>query len=323
MTGCQAGGRIDFRSHRRRLCVGIRAMVLVVLGSWLLPATSRGGLLTNGSFEDFVSTASGAPQVPGVWQGDFSSIGPAVRGMQPADGLGMLKFLAARPVPPGDFSTGCEVYQLIDLSDYRTAISTGFQAVRLSAQFNRISFDEQTDDRFGLGVFAMDSLAGVPDPGLLANKKELAMSSDGNPSTWQPHEMSFLLPENTAAIYVLVEASENRFNDPAFPEFDGHYVDNVELELFTAVPGDTNNDKLVDLTDLANVRNHFGETGVPFASGEAFPQDGSVDLSDLNLVRGNFGRTALAVVPEPGSLSLACLAVPIVLGLSRRTPRPS
>ncbi len=63
------------------------------------------------------------------------------------------------------------------------------------------------------------------------------------------------------------------------------------------LPGDTNGDGVVDLIDLNNVRNHFGETGenVPGDTND----DGIVDLSDLNAVRNNFGATAPAPAPSP------------------------
>lgn len=52
-------------------------------------------------------------------------------------------------------------------------------------------------------------------------------------------------------------------------------------------PGDTNGDQAVNLTDLNNVRNHFGETG-PAPLGDT-DGDGMVTLDDLNRVRNNFG----------------------------------
>ncbi len=68
-------------------------------------------------------------------------------------------------------------------------------------------------------------------------------------------------------------------------------------------PGDTNGDGVVNLNDLNNVRNHFGETGSSIP-GDA-NGDGSVTLVDLNLVRNNFGTTAGPTpVPEPASGAL-------------------
>lgn len=69
--------------------------------------------------------------------------------------------------------------------------------------------------------------------------------------------------------------------------------------------GDTNSDGVVDLTDLNNVRNAFGQS---LSSGDTLPLDGIVDLNDLNVVRNLFGQST--PVPEPSTfalLSIACL----------------
>lgn len=74
------------------------------------------------------------------------------------------------------------------------------------------------------------------------------------------------------------------------------------------VPGDTwPFDGKVDLYDLNNVRNHFGEEGEYGTPGDTFRFDGVVDLSDLNEVRNNFGAgvSGSSAVPEPDSLWLA------------------
>jgi hypothetical protein len=73
------------------------------------------------------------------------------------------------------------------------------------------------------------------------------------------------------------------------------------------VPGDTDGDGAVDLEDLNNVRNHFGESGDP-VFGDAFPFDGTVDLGDLNNVRNNFGAGSVAqAVPEPSTAALSAI----------------
>lgn len=88
------------------------------------------------------------------------------------------------------------------------------------------------------------------------------------------------------------------------------------------VPGDTNDDGRVDLTDLNNVRNLFGATQNPRRPipGEAYPFDGAVDLIDLNLVRNNFGTQSFSV-PEPSSAILAILAFCSIAAKSHRTRR--
>ncbi len=60
------------------------------------------------------------------------------------------------------------------------------------------------------------------------------------------------------------------------------------------VLGDTNFDGLVDLADLNNVRNHFGEMGNVLGDADG---NGVVDLADLNAVRNNFGAGAPSPAP--------------------------
>jgi hypothetical protein len=72
---------------------------------------------------------------------------------------------------------------------------------------------------------------------------------------------------------------------------------------YVEVPGDTNDDGRVDITDLNNVRNHFGDEG-PNVVGDA-NGDNRVDIADLNAVRNHFGNSA----PAPVTASSAAIAV--------------
>lgn len=74
------------------------------------------------------------------------------------------------------------------------------------------------------------------------------------------------------------------------------------------LPGDTNGDRLVDLADLNNVRNHFGEVGGGVV-GDTAPFNGVVDLEDLNAVRNHFGEVSPSPVPEPSAWILLTLGV--------------
>lgn len=82
---------------------------------------------------------------------------------------------------------------------------------------------------------------------------------------------------------------------------------------------DDDDDGQVDLDDLNNVRNHFGETG-PNLIGDMGLKDGIVDLNDLNYVRNYFGGFDSAEsrsVPEPSSLLLAVVAAVSVWAVRR------
>jgi len=81
------------------------------------------------------------------------------------------------------------------------------------------------------------------------------------------------------------------------------------------VPGDTDGDGDVDLEDLNNVRNHFGQSGEPVL-GDTLPFDGAVDLADLNNVRNHFGATS--AVPEPPT-ALLCIAALSAIAVARRS----
>lgn len=88
------------------------------------------------------------------------------------------------------------------------------------------------------------------------------------------------------------------------------YIVDLGGQIFKLMPlwGDTDDDGLVDLNDLNNVRNNFGGSGIGDTN-----FDGIVDLNDLNNVRNSFSAGPISV-PEPVSgISLvigtsACLA---------------
>jgi hypothetical protein len=87
------------------------------------------------------------------------------------------------------------------------------------------------------------------------------------------------------------------------------------VDIANPVAGDTNQDGVVNIVDLNNVRNNFGGAGLGDATG-----DDLVNIEDLNAVRNNFGAGDVQPVPEPMTLALCLigLAVGIVAKLLRR-----
>jgi hypothetical protein len=84
------------------------------------------------------------------------------------------------------------------------------------------------------------------------------------------------------------------------------------------LPGDTNFDHVVDLSDLNNVRNNFGGNWL----GDTLPFDGVVDLGDMNAVRNNFGSMGSTIIPEPASFALFALIAGLLAVIRAALPRP-
>jgi probable HAF family extracellular repeat protein len=88
------------------------------------------------------------------------------------------------------------------------------------------------------------------------------------------------------------------------------------------IVGDTfPRDGIVDIQDLNNVRNHFGNGAIlgPPVAGDTYPYDGVVDLGDLNRVRNYFGTDSLSAVPEPSTFGIALLSSALACFLWLRT----
>lgn len=98
----------------------------------------------------------------------------------------------------------------------------------------------------------------------------------------------------------------NRISSFGEDEAGELYIIDLGGEIFKLLPlwGDTNDDGLVDLNDLNNVRNNFG--GASLGDTDI---DGDVDLTDLNNVRNDFLAERMETVPEPAT------AFAVVIGL--------
>lgn len=73
-----------------------------------------------------------------------------------------------------------------------------------------------------------------------------------------------------------------------------------------AIPGDANNDGMVDVGDLGILAGNYGmQSGATWAQGD-FNNDGAVDVGDLGILAGNYGTGSVtpAAVPEPLTLSI-------------------
>jgi hypothetical protein len=81
----------------------------------------------------------------------------------------------------------------------------------------------------------------------------------------------------------------NEGNDIFLDEIGG-YFDDLSAVVLDACPGDLDADRDVDLSDLATLLAHFGQSGATFEDGD-LNADGNVDLSDLSAMLSAFGQT--------------------------------
>jgi hypothetical protein len=93
-----------------------------------------------------------------------------------------------------------------------------------------------------------------------------------------------------------------------------------QLVVQYALVGDANLDGTVNLTDLLDLLNNYGQSGTDWTQGD-FNYDGTVNLTDLLDLLNNYGQSTSAtqVVPEPAIGSL--LLVPAA-ALTRRLRKP-
>lgn len=207
----------------------------IVIFSLIGLDVSYGQLVSNGGFEDPGTINVGAiPEIFGSWNGDETEVVSFQNGITPFEGIQMLQFEFSDHTG-GSGNSASDIYQIIDISDHASTISAGIAEANLSAWFNRVAGDIQTDTSFAVSLTAY---TGTPAsfPTQFRNQTYLSITtqgllSDGDVSTWENATLSMAIPSNTDFLGIRIFAHENIFNDSSGIEFDGHYVDNVSLTI--------------------------------------------------------------------------------------------
>ncbi|NIP25986.1 MAG: hypothetical protein GWN67_16725 [Phycisphaerae bacterium] len=190
-------------------------------------------LLVNGGFETMEILSGGWPTEYGDWSGDHCYIFGRYGDVWPFQGSRLMQF-------SGTSSFGCgggaesQVYQIVDVNAFSDAITDERATASASVYFNRLPGDAETDTEFSLNVraFAGDpgsfpSLQGMG--GMHLAEASASIFTDGDPATWQQCQVQLALPADTDYVVVGISAIENIYNDPCWPEFDGHCADAASL----------------------------------------------------------------------------------------------
>jgi len=187
-------------------------------------------------FEDLSSISTLMPNSFNYWSGDITDIEGVDNGITPFEGSRMMQFVVTHSSTTPKDQDSSDIAQLIDMSPYQSLVSSGNAVINMSAWFNRVQFETQTDTQFAIAIRAWDGLpsdypAKVIQGGMkLAGSAEI-IDTDGLLTTWEQAQTCLTLPINTEYISISVVAKENILNDLSGVEFDGHYVDAVSVSI--------------------------------------------------------------------------------------------
>lgn len=231
---------LKFRSIKKGI-KDMRKPFIISLTFFILIACSSlasANLVTNPGFEDTSDTTykyghPGLPDVYGDWAGDYSQII-----VDPQDSTNhVLQFLGTGIQGTYTSLSTSEIYQLIDISSYAAQIASGNMEATLTGYFNRVAGDPETDTGFSVTIYAFDGTISGWSPGGYTQVASGSVYADSDMSTWEQAGVTLLLDSSIDFIAIRISAGENITNDSSYPEFDGHYADNISFTLQeTAVP---------------------------------------------------------------------------------------
>jgi hypothetical protein len=269
-------------------------------------AGSAQAALVNGGFETNESLGGVWPGTYGDWSGDLSQRVGTTNGIAPQQGSWMLEFLGTSAGGANGATREAEVGQLVDITPQQ---ADGTYTANLSGWFNRVNGNAQTDTEFAVAVYAMSGNPGGAHANYLAGN--YLSSNAGNVlttgNTWQQAATSMLIPEGTDYLMVVAKAREDVSNDATFREFDGHYGDNIQLNITGGVGDDDDDDDDTGPRARLTYNRANGEVTIETLSGDAITHfvllspeaflAGNVNWPDDNL--GNVAYDSAIVYTDP------------------------
>ena len=206
--------------------------------SFPLPGFPLNIEFVNNDFDTSETLIVGWPKIPKFWGGDHCEIIGEVNGISPFSGSKMLQFVNTYAKGARDENQNVsQLWQLIDLRQFKDEVGRGGVHARLSAMFNTIENLNSDDTSFTISLVAFNGDFNETKR-YWDNKKEplselLGQSShqlraDLDAKTWEKSELSLQIPGGTD--FLLIQLAANSGNAR---KLDGHFVDNIELDIVT------------------------------------------------------------------------------------------
>lgn len=203
----------------------------------------------NCSFDSFDHTnVGGVPSSFGVWSGPAFDLTGPVEGVRPAQGRGMLRFLAPGK-SAGDGSTDSVVWQLVDLHPAKSLIAE-YGGVELEAwgQVNRVAGGAHAATKFRLTIAAFRG-SPADAPALWAARSRTAVAlgekeleADNDPGTWEKLEAATNLNADADFAVIEIRAVAPKDADTATNPFPGNFADSIDARVSLPLrPASTSN----------------------------------------------------------------------------------
>lgn len=236
------------------LAIGLFSASMV--WGYVVPYAMRAITLVQESFESGPApSVSGMPVEPGRWSGDFSEIVGEFRGVKPAQGRKMLRFIRAdyegKPARDGYVA---DLFRIIDLRGSDLDVARGDACISVEARFRSLPESDRGRLRCGVTVYALDALpeAGERHDFFLKRRDGVLIdgvgASNAGPTilataarhenlatdSWQVTRSELRVPPGTR--YFMIHLHESLMDpqgrqSPQPVEFAGLFVDDIRVML--------------------------------------------------------------------------------------------
>jgi len=182
------------------------------------------------------SRIGGLPTAFGFWSGPAFGMTGAVAGVRPAQGAGMLRFLA--PPRQGGPAQDSVVWQVVDFRPAKEFMAAyGKTDLKAWVQFNRVPGDAHTASKFRL---TMAAFHGEPADAaaLWASRKQTALAyaekelvADNDPRTWERVDLATTVSSDADFGVVEIRAIAPADVPPGIDPFPGHFADLIDAKI--------------------------------------------------------------------------------------------